>query len=651
MTRIKHKLVEPKEAPSGCSDAVEIFARAGWAPADAQWLGELAYSVLRAANTDDELDFVAKHNLTVVADAAKLADPQTLRNRALLIAYVRLCECGGKTAQLSRRTVSGENATQQHPAARMGLETWRSIAKSFRSARNGLPGLNFEAALISGGWPGEYDADDGYVRQHAQGVFGHDVYRWPEFARLMHVLVDGAGLDLASVIDHESLAARGAERIITDTQLQLRVPPNIDRTRPPINECRSLTNWMIGIGPRALKLFAPVFQRCTNDRYLAAMAVGVQDAIERWLMCRLHHWTFFSEGGPTLADACQPYLEHLRGRANNAEPVDRQVRKSWLWFAWCVYSADRNLWQQLSPDLREQVLRAANEDLSRLRPLLSRARLKSSTQTGTQEGSGYLLPGETRAPWEEFKWEEAHVQTCVMLLYQFGGVWRGMKPLLLALRALGCPSVARDLRHWNEAVYVPRTDAPDELEQPPEPWAVIPGSMINLFQHCVGREQATDPELVGLRGELATFCLERLGDRWSKSERAKAEQAGIARTDEDMIERSPPWRLCLVRAVASLYINPEGKGHRALEVSSRIDPDADVRDAAHAAYEQMRRLKTMPENMSPRRAVMSALWWIRQAHLLELGIELDENGAQRTRVKELTRTKEFERANKLAMHS
>jgi hypothetical protein len=86
-------------------------------------------------------------------------------------------------------------------------------------------------------------------------------------------------------------------------------------------------------------------------------------------------------------------------------------------------------------------------------------------------------------------------------------------------------------------------------------------------------------------------------------------------------------------------------------VSSRIDPDADVRDAAHAAYEQMRRLKTMPENMSPRRAVMSALWWIRQAHLLELGIELDENGAQRTRVKELTRTKEFERANKLAMHS
>lgn len=45
---------------------------------------------------------------------------------------------------------------------------------------------------------------------------------------------------------------------------------------------------------------------------------------------------------------------------------------------------------------------------------------------------------------------------------------------------------------------------------------------------------------------------------------------------------------------------------------------------------------------------MSALWWIRQAHLLGLEIQPDPDGAQRTRVKELARTKETERVDKPA---
>jgi hypothetical protein len=44
--------------------------------------------------------------------------------------------------------------------------------------------------------------------------------------------------------------------------------------------------------------------------------------------------------------------------------------------------------------------------------------------------------------------------------------------------------------------------------------------------------------------------------------------------------------------------------------------------------------------MSPRRAVLGAFWWLRQAHLKSLGIEIDRDGAQRTRIKELSRTKE-----------
>jgi hypothetical protein len=170
--------------------------------------------------------------------------------------------------------------------------------------------------------------------------------------------------------------------------------------------------------------------------------------------------------------------------------------------------------------------------------------------------------------------------------------------------------------------------------------------MINLFHACVGSEQAEDAELVDLRGQLAAFCLRGLADRWTADERATAEREGRQRTNDDMLERSADWRYCLVRAAMALHVNPEGKAHRLLYAASRLDPDPDVRDVAHEAYEKLRRSKGLPEDVSPRRCVMTALWWVRQAHLLALGVEIDADGAQRTRVKELTRTKDQERADR-----
>jgi hypothetical protein len=80
-----------------------------------------------------------------------------------------------------------------------------------------------------------------------------------------------------------------------------------------------------------------------------------------------------------------------------------------------------------------------------------------------------------------------------------------------------------------------------------------------------------------------------------------------------------------------------------LHKASQIDPDPDVCEAAREGYERMRRGVGLPEDTSPRRAIMSALWWIRQGHLVGLGIQPDPDGAQRTRIKELSRTKEAER--------
>jgi hypothetical protein len=627
VARIKDRIIEPSDSPSDDTEAIALFNDAGWPRDDAQWLGPLCNSVLRAED-DEQPGFheVVELNLNVVASAW---NPLDSRDRALLVAYARLCGLGGKDARL------GRNVKNQLPLSQ--VEFLKATASQFRSH-----GANFENALVTGGWPGEYGTDSELNGELIEFVRGRHPTYTPDILRLMQTLVDCAGLDLKKVVDLEALTAVGSKRSFIDPAAPRRVPEEIKRERPPISDARSLTNWMIALGPRALTLILEAFRSCRDDVYLAAMAVGVQDSIEKWLFCKVNHWTHFDRAGARLAEACEPYLEELEHRCLAAgDQVEPQLRKSWLWFAWCVFESDPTRWQRLPEARREAILRAANEDLAGLRPLFARAKLKPRAPVL----SAILLPGEKLEPWEEFERERAHFDTCVMLLHLRGGIWRGMKPLLLAIRALACPCVAKDLRYWQEPVRGQRSVPPDELVQPPEPWVTIPASMINLFHYLAGKEQATAPDLAALRGELAKFCLERLADRWSKAERDEAARTGRVRTNQDMIEHSPEWRLCLIRAAASLHINPEGKGHRILHRAAEIDPNEDVREAARVAYQQLRRFKGLPENLSPRRAVMSALWWIRQASLLGLGIRPDPDGAQRTRIKELTRTKEAERAD------
>jgi hypothetical protein len=543
---------------------------------------------------------------------------------------------------------------------------WTSLAKEFRRH-----GACFENALISGGWPGDYGNEaalSGVLTEYARSG-PRDGYV-PEVVRLMHVLLDAARIDLVQVIDEGALAALGCKYMKPDAREQVapRVPTPIDRSEAKAGP-RELTAWLIGLGPRVLQAFFQEFAKWKNDGYAAALALGVRGSIERWLTHSQRHWTYFREAGPELAEACMPYFDELGRHCVAApNPPHPEVRRTWLWFAWCVFEADPNLWRQLDEPRRETVLRAANEDVAALRKLLARAKpkpikdektrdliLKSAMRRGVTpqlpplstedlcQGWGHLLPSDAegpdsekvRAPWEEFEWERDHLQTCLFVLFRLGGVWRGLKPMLLALRSLATPAVAPDLRHWVD---------PDR-EPPPEPWCTILEWPINLFQSFVGNDPNVGKDLVVLRSELAAFCLERLVDRWGKAEREQAQRDGRARTNEDMVERSPDWRYAYVRAVSVLGVNPEGKGHRILHMSMEIDPDPDVRDAAKHAYEQMRRGVGLPEDTSPRRAVMSALWWLRQRHLHGLGIQPDPDGAQRTRIKELSRSKEYERAN------
>lgn len=671
--------VEPDDLPPRELEAKAIFVDAGWPSQDAEWLARTALRVFdtRAPEESDHiLPEWVKRNIEVVARAWPDASPIWWRDRALLIAFARICGCGGSKATLAQ-VLEPFDESGAGDGAGAGLDSFvlnrQHIANDFLAEHPGCKKASFEAALIQGGWPGDYGsgaqvANDlsAYALERFRGS-SHEHNGGPEIVRLMRLLADSSIVALDHLIDSDAVVAAGSRRGKPDARnpLQPRVPPTLELKEDPGTNARSLLNWTLALGPRALRLFHPKFAECLEGGLAGAMASGVRDVVERWLLRSGSHPEFFREAGRSLGDATRPYFQALHARcATQNETAPEPLRRAWLWFTWCSFTADESGWQSVDFRDRELILRAATEDVSRMRKLFARARPRPLVNDERErmarilarhgeslpppsagdlcQGWGYLLPPEAaghveetqRAPWEEFEWERDHLRVCLMVLVEFGGLWRGLKPMLVAWRSLVTPAVARDLRYWDER--------DEKLEPPPRPWSDLVGLPINLFHAYAAREEAADPGLDRLRGEFTNFCLDRLTDRWSKAERKEALRVGRTRTDQDMLERDPRWRYCLVRAVASLGINPEGKGHRVLRVSADLDPDALVREAANQAYEQLRRGAGLPEGVSARRAIMTAFWWLRQAHLLGLGIQPDPDGAQRTRAKEVTRTRDAE---------
>jgi hypothetical protein len=202
-----------------------------------------------------------------------------------------------------------------------------------------------------------------------------------------------------------------------------------------------------------------------------------------------------------------------------------------------------------------------------------------------------------------------------------------MKLLLLTFRVVPVPIVAPDLRYWNDP---PR-------QAPPQRWAWIIGAIIGLVHGRARREERHDHRLTKLRANFTRFCLDRLGS--SKRGSGPPEASGTPTEPLAMVEPSATWRRCYIRAVRELRSNPDQRGHHMLHWASRNDPDDAVRREARIAYSELRRSTALADDVSPRRPVLAALWWLRQAHLLELGVEIDAQGARRTRQVEARRTR------------
>lgn len=359
----------------------------------------------------------------------------------------------------------------------------------------------------------------------------------------------------------------------------------------------SLHLWLELKGAAAAKHLTSGLSELALDDFIRR-ARGVAYAFGVWpRMETPTHPESFAERGEEFAAVCRSVFEEAHRRVELSQSAPDDLRHVWLRFAWMAVDGSTD-W--VPPALRTELVRAAADDIGKLRPHLRRA-----------------SPEDARVVAEL----DPHVRSCIFLLFKLGSLWQATKPLVLAFRATRARAIGYDLRYWN-------TGKPDD---PPTPWKVFPRSLINMLHHYMRQEQQRDPELEALRAEFALFCLGRLKSRSRADGETLPGEAGL-------VEADPAWREGFVQAVRALRVNPKGKGHHVLNWTRQHDTDAGVREVAAEAHAELRHQPSLPKGMSPRRAVFDALWWLRQAHLASLGETMDRDGANRTREEEVRRT-------------
>ncbi len=305
-----------------------------------------------------------------------------------------------------------------------------------------------------------------------------------------------------------------------------------------------------------------------------------------------------------------PFFKLLDEKAPEKSHERSYLLKAWWHLSRVIYDSRMDsLKDELSQELRDRLVDSATRHIGILRSVL-----RDSPEDFDQEDSRGI-------PVSDFYFEAFEV------LLAFAKPWKRLKSLLLVFSAMKCPAATSDLRAWPEF----------EKEPPPDPYAYVARWIaIGMYPEHLQEELEHDPHLQGLREEFAKFCLGRL--------RTKEKNKSAAYTDEDFVEPRPTWRWCYVQALAALRVNPGGRGHRTLFWLLNNDPDETVRELAKKAHKRVRHLDrdkpNLDEGASPRRPLFEAFWWLRQAHLITLGVEIDQAGAMRTRRRELHRTRE-----------
>jgi len=314
-----------------------------------------------------------------------------------------------------------------------------------------------------------------------------------------------------------------------------------------------------------------------------------------------------NDGWRVVAHELIPFLELLSDRKPEEIQERSPLLKAWWQLSKLIYGwSNGGLVSELSDELRNRLVESASRHIGILRSVLR----------------------DTPELFEDENVSDFYEKAFYVLL-AFATPWKRLKPLLLAFTEMTEQAVASHLSFWNE---------PGQ-EAPPHPYSQIPLWIgISMYPQHLQDELKRDPHLQELREEFAKFCLGRL--------RTKGKHKDSRYTNDDFIEPRPVWRGCYVQALKVLGVNPGGRAHRTLFWLLNNDPDKGVQEYARRVHRQVRHLDRNKPNLdkgaSPRRPLFEAFWWLRQAHLVTLGVKVDQPGAMRTRRKELHRTRERE---------
>lgn len=345
-----------------------------------------------------------------------------------------------------------------------------------------------------------------------------------------------------------------------------------------------------------------------SDDVLGDKILGLLNAIGYALNMTLGPGASLNEGWKLIANELRPFLDLLDAEKPESNQECSTLLKAWWHLSKVIYSWNMgDLESELSDDLRNRLVESASRHIGILRSVLR------DTPEMFADKDVY-----------DFYDKAFYTLLC------FAPPWKRLKPLLLVFTEMTEQAVARDLRTWREH---------DSTDNPPPIYSRVPNWIeVAMYPQNLQDELKRDPHLQELREEFAKFCLGRL--------RTKVKHKDSGYTNKDFVEPRPVWRGCYIQALKGLGVNPGGRAHRTLFWLLNNDPDRGVRDYAKRVHRQVRHLDRNRPNLdkgaSPRRPLFEAFWWLRQAHLITLGVKVDQSGAMRTRRKELHRTRERE---------
>lgn len=406
---------------------------------------------------------------------------------------------------------------------------------------------------------------------------------WLRRTEFLGFLLENEFVDVARILD------RGKIRAEAGRFLPGRHP--IDTGDPTRTAC-----WFEVRGERFFDDALPLLKTEPLET-LGALASGFFNGFMEWASRRVDPGAIPEHGFSSQWTAIGPAFDEWYGELERAcqERDDDPLLRQMLWrYGWRSFAGRPD---DLDGARRTALVRGAAEDLRRTAAWI---RTASSIDVAVVGDRFHEL-----------------TDACFVVGW-LDGLWPLLKPLLLLLRAAPAPAVGADLRTWNEPGRPP----------PPEPWVWIPARLTGAVHALASREEQRDPDLEEVRTSFARFLLERL------TTPRKRKREGV----EDPAEPSPIWRLFSIRAASSLRVNPDGRGHHVLHHARKNDPDQRVRDEADRAYRKMRQSSGLSERESPRRALITAMWWLRQAHMNQHEQPIDDDGARRTLSKEVRYT-------------